>query len=96
MGFLQDKVRAKAVDIKALAAIHHAREVLVFGSVARGDEGPTSDVDFLVEFEPDASILDLVHLELELRSLLECDVDVVARGGLKPRDQHLLDEAVAL
>jgi len=93
---LRDKVWARAVDIKALVASHHAREVMVFGSVARGEDGPMSDIDFLVGFDADASILDLVHLELDLRAMLECDVDVIARGGLKPRDQHLLDEAVSL
>ena len=96
MSALQDKVRASAVAIKALAQTHHAREVMLFGSVARGEDGPGSDIDFLVEFEPEASILDLVHLENDLCALLECEVDVLARGGLKPRDQHLLDEAVAL
>ncbi len=96
MGVLRERVQALAADIKALALTHGAHDVQVFGSVSRGDDGPASDVDLLVDFGPDASILDLVHLELDLRALLGCNVDVVARGGLKPRDRHLLDEAVAL
>ncbi|MCX6461236.1 MAG: nucleotidyltransferase domain-containing protein [Actinobacteria bacterium] len=96
MGELRDRVRQKADEIKALAQTHHANDIMVFGSVARGDDRADSDIDFLVEFNPGASILDQVHLELELRTLLQCDVDVVPRGGLKHRDQHVLDEAVAL
>ncbi len=50
-------------DIVALAKQHHARAFSVFGSVARGDEHASSDIDFLVEFEPHRSLLDLIHLE---------------------------------
>ena len=96
MGELQDRVRQVADEIKALARAHRAHDIMIFGSVARGDDGANSDIDFLVEFDAGASILDQVHLELELRNLLQCDVDVVPRGGLKHRDQHILDEAVPL
>ncbi|MFM8352695.1 MAG: nucleotidyltransferase family protein, partial [Actinomycetales bacterium] len=63
---------------------------------ARGEDHSGSDVDFLVEFGPEASIIDQVHLEADLRALLNCKVDVVPVGGLKPRDSHVLAEAVAL
>ena len=66
----------------------------VFGSVARGDDGPGSDIDFLVEFEQGATLLDLMAIQDELGELLGCDVDVVSAGGLKERDEHIRREAV--
>ncbi len=96
MGEIRNRVMAQAEDIKALLARRHALDIKVFGSVARSEDREDSDVDFLVEFSPGASILDQVHLELDLRALLDCDVDVVAIGGLKSRDEHLLAEAVSL
>lgn len=68
----------------------------VFGSVARGEERPESDIDFLVEFEPGSSLFDLMDLEAELAALLGVSVDVVSVGGLKDRDRHIRDEAVAV
>lgn len=68
----------------------------MFGSVARGEEQPTSDIDFLVECEVGASLFDLMHLQDELSALLECPVDVVSEGGLKPRDLQIRREAVPL
>lgn len=96
MGEIRDVVMAHSPEIKGLLARRHALSIKVFGSVARGEDHPGSDVDFLVEFGPGASILDQVHLEADLRALLDCDVDVVPVGGLKARDGHLLAEAVSL
>jgi predicted nucleotidyltransferase len=64
--------------------------------VARGEDGNDSDVDLLVDFEPGSSLFDLLHLQDELEQLLRCRVDVVSRGGLKPRDEHIRREAVPL
>ena len=68
----------------------------VFGSVARGNENESSDIDFLVEFEPGSTLFDLLHLGDELEHLLDVPVDVVSAGGLKDRDDHIRREAVAL
>jgi uncharacterized protein with HEPN domain len=65
----------------------------VFGSVARSEDLADSDVDFLVECAPGASILDQIHLENDLRELLGCSVDVIPIGALKPRDAHVIAEA---
>ena len=51
----------------------------VFGSVARGEDDEASDIDFLVEFEPDSSLFDLLHLKDDLEELLGCTVDVVSQ-----------------
>jgi predicted nucleotidyltransferase len=61
-----------------------ACNVRVFGSFARGDFGPGSDLDLLVAFEPDRSLLDHVGLIQELEERLERKVDVVAERGLSP------------
>ena len=82
--------------ITELVRAHRGREVSLFGSVARGDEGEASDIDLLVEFEPGSSLFDLLHLQDELEALLGCRVDVVSVGGLKERDQHIRREAVPL
>jgi uncharacterized protein len=84
-------------EILALAARHGATNVRVFGSVARGETDAASDVDFLVDFEPGRSLLDLASLLIDLEDLLGHPVDVVTEPGLKARiRQRVLAEAVAV
>ena len=78
-------LREKREVILRLAARHGARNVRVFGSVARGEADAQSDIDLLVEFEPDRSLLDHAALWLELQELLGCKVDVVSEAGVKAR-----------
>jgi len=56
---LEQLLSLKREDIMRAAQKHGARNVRVFGSVARGDDGPDSDVDFLVDMEPGRSLLDM-------------------------------------
>ena len=93
---------SKVVDdrralILELAAKHGARNVRVFGSVSRGDAGPQSDVDILVDLEPGRSMMDLGGLLMDLQDLLGRKVDVVTEKGLHwyIRDK-VLKEAVRL
>lgn len=69
--------------ILQLAGKYGARNVRVFGSVARGENTGTSDVDFLVEFENGRSLFDLIRLRLDLRDLLGAEVDLVTPGNLR-------------
>jgi uncharacterized protein len=69
-------------EILRLAASHGARNVRVFGSVARGETGPESDVDFLVDLDPDRTLLDLGGLLMDLQDLLGRKVDMVTEKGL--------------
>jgi predicted nucleotidyltransferase len=63
--------------------------------VARGDADAVSDIDFLVEMEPERSLLDLGGLQVELETVLGCHVDVVTEKGLKTRIRgRVLAEAV--
>ena len=55
----------------------------LFGSVARGDESETSDVDLLVDLADGVSLLELIGLERELSELLGCEVDVVPERNVK-------------
>lgn len=92
-----DALRAKREEILRLARQWGARDVRVFGSVARGDAGPSSDVDFLVEFEAGRSLLDHGGLLMDLQELLGCEVDVVSEGGMRSRFRdRVLKEAVPL
>lgn len=88
-------VKSKREEILRVAAQHGARNVRLFGSVARGEADEASDVDFLVEMEPGRSLLDLGGLQVEFESLLGRRVDVVTVHGLKARIRNsVLTEAV--
>ena len=90
-------LRLRRDKITGCAASHGARNVRVFGSVARGDASSASDLDLLVEMEPGRSLLDLVALWQALGDLLGGEVDVLSEHGLSPhlRDR-ILSEAVPL
>ena len=92
-----DLVREHRDEILRIAARHGAGNVRVFGSVARGDAGPDSDLDLLVTMEAGRSLLDLVAFGQDLEDALDRHVDVVTDGGLSPylRDR-ILAEAVPL
>jgi uncharacterized protein len=84
-------------EILQAAACHGARNVRVFGSVARGEADERSDVDFLVEMASGRSLLDLGGLLMDLQDLLGRRVDVVTEKGLKDRIRdRVLREAVPL
>jgi len=77
-----EELELKRKDILLLAKRYGAVKVRVFGSVARGEAGPSSDVDFLVEMEPGRSLFDLGGLLVELEDLLHCKVDILTEKSL--------------
>ena len=90
-------LKAKRAEILKIAAKHGAHHVRVIGSVARGEAGEQSDVDFLVDMEPGRSIFDLGGLLMDLREVLGRNVDVATERGLKSRIRaRVLREAVNL
>ena len=90
-------LRAKRSDILRVADRWGARNVRVFGSVARGDTSHPGDVDFLVDFAPDRSLLDHGGFLNDLEILLGVPVDVVSERGLRPRfRERVLQEAQRL
>ena len=77
-------------EILRLAAKRGAKNVRVFGSVARGSNDEKSDVDFLVDMEPGRSLFDLIGLLLDLEATLHTPVDVVTENGLRDRVRELV------
>ena len=64
---------------------HHIKRAGIFGSVAKGNSNPESDIDILVELEEDISLLEFVGIKLELEDLLRRKVDLVEYQAIKPR-----------
>jgi len=93
---LRALVEAHRAEIRAIVARNRGRSVAIFGSVARGDESPDSDIDLLVDFAPGASLFDLARIELDVEALLGRPVDVVSVGGLRPEDDDVRRDAVRL
>jgi len=92
-----DVLKIKRTDILRLAALHGARHVRVFGSIARGEAGPASDIDLLVQMDSGRSLLDLIELTQELESVLQRKVDVLTDEGLSPYlKERIQAEAVPL
>lgn len=73
-------------------ARHHGRSVAIFGSVARGDEHPDGDIDFLVELEPGARPIEILSIGVDIEELLGVKVDVATPTSLR---EHLRDEVMA-
>jgi hypothetical protein len=97
LGPLRALVEARREEIVAIVSRHYGRSVLLFGSVARGDEHPGSDLDFLVELEPGARPFELLSMGVELEEALGVRVDVGTPSSLRDgvRDE-VLAEAIAL
>lgn len=79
-----EAVRSKRGRLLDLAAWHGARNVRVFGSVARGEADAASDLDLLVDLEPGRSLIDLGALLADLECELGVRVDVITEAGLRP------------
>ncbi len=83
--------------ILRLAERHGARNVRVFGSLARGEGTSASDLDLLVEMEPGRSLWDLIGFNQDLEDALGIDVDVLTDDGLSPYlHDDILQQAVPL
>lgn len=73
--------------LPALRQDFAVQSIYLFGSIARGDDHPDSDVDVLVDFVPDSrpTLFTLVGIRMRLQGLLDRDVDVATPNGIKPR-----------
>ena len=89
-------LQERLADVLSTVAQHKAGNVRVFGSVASGDDTYDSDVDLLVTFGDDATILDQSRIVIDLEILLGCDVDVVSDATLGRRAASILRDAVPL
>ena len=96
---MMDEIRAKRDEIYAIARRHKAEKLWVFGSCARREERPDSDVDILVKFDPSVGHKDYTAIEQGLSSRLGRTVDVVSTRILRssPRfANRVCREAVAI
>lgn len=91
-----DELRRRRAEILDVARKRKVHRIAVFGSVARGQARPGSDLDLLVDFQLGASLLDHVGLVQDLAELLGVGVEIVTRSALKPRDDRIRAEAVDL
>jgi predicted nucleotidyltransferase len=93
-----EQLRARRAELLAIAARRGAHYVRVFGSVARREARPSSDVDFLVDLEPQRTLFDLSELILDLEAALGRHVDVIEIGSQAPAEiaKRIRSEAVPL
>ncbi len=98
MGVPPNKFDLPLSEIARICQYYQIREMGLFGSVARGEADPTSDLDIFVEFEPGFHPgLGWFDLEEDLERLAGCHVDLSQKSLLKPRvRQSALREAVIL
>ena len=78
------QVRRKRRDLVAAAAVHEVTNLRVFGSVARGEDRPDSDVDLLVDLPPHMGLLGLGRVQADLEAILGTKIDLVPASNLKP------------
>lgn len=93
----QQELLNRREAILDIARRHGAHDVRVIGSVARGDAEEASDLDLVVRFDPDRTLLDHGELIMDLQDLLQVGVDVISEAGMRERFRnHVMKEATAL
>ncbi len=85
------ELRDQREQILRIATRHGAHDVRVFGSVAREEAEPASDVDILVRLESGRSLIDLIAVKQDLEDLLDRTVDVVTEASISP---HIRDQVI--
>ncbi|MBC7319893.1 nucleotidyltransferase family protein [bacterium] len=80
---------------KELKIKYGVKEIGIFGSYVRNEQGQSSDIDILVEFEKTPSLLEFINLENYLSDILGIKVDLVMKDSLKPNiGRHILEEVI--
>lgn len=84
-------------EILAISKKYGAKSIRIFGSVARGEDRPDSDLDIIVEMEKGASLLDIIAIKQDIEDILGRNVDVVTEASISPyiRDK-VIGEAISL
>jgi predicted nucleotidyltransferase/DNA-binding XRE family transcriptional regulator len=91
-GPIGHRLRRHRAAVLAVADKHGVSDVRVFGSVARGDDDKTSDLDLLVHLPDGAGLFALGRLKQDLEDLLRVSVDVIPDDGIKPRVRANIDK----
>ena len=88
------RLAGKRDEIMRVATTHGAEDVRIFGSVAKGTESPTSDVDILVTMRPGCGLMAIGRIKADLEDLLGCRVDISTEQSLRSDiRQHVLQTA---
>ncbi|MGM7670509.1 helix-turn-helix domain-containing protein [Microbacterium sp. A93] len=96
-GHVRTRVLARANELRAALEPLGAEIIRLFGSVARGDDTESSDVDLLVDVSPTVGMFDLLRMQREAEALLGRRVDLIPRSGLKPDIARIIErEAITL
>jgi predicted nucleotidyltransferase len=91
----RDEVRRRLSERRAELATLGVRSLEIFGSVARGESGPDSDVDLLVDFDRPVGLFHFFRVKGRLEQILGCPVDLVMREAVKPQlRDRILGEAI--
>ncbi len=94
---IEDVIAALRAAKPELEARFQVDQLAVFGSLVKGGDRPTSDLDILVSFRETPSLLRFIELENELTERLGVKVDLVMREALKPRiGERILSEIVPI
>jgi uncharacterized protein len=92
-----EQLRQKRTDILAIAEKYGATNLRIFGSVARGDDRPDSDIDILIDQERRWSLFDQIGMMQDLEDLLECKVDLATADALRARiKDRIFKDAIVL
>ncbi len=92
-----DQLRQKKNDILVIADRYGATNLRIFGSVARGDDRPDSDIDILIDQERRWSIFDHIGMMQDLEDLLGCKVDLTTADALRERFRdRIFKDAIVL
>lgn len=91
---LSEDVKEKIISVLVK---HGIKKISIFGSYVRNEATPSSDLDILVEFPEEISLLDHVGLEMELSEALGMKIDLLSQNGISPfMKNHILDEAIVI
>ncbi len=91
------ELRKYQLKITELAKQYHSHNIRVFGSVAKNENTENSDIDFLIDPDPEQDLFDVIRLRRALQELLNCDVDIVHSTALHHTiKQEVLASAVLL
>ena len=91
---LKEEIKEKIISILVK---HGIKRILVFGSHARNEATPKSDLDLIVDFPEGTSLLDHVGIEIELSEALNMKIDLLSRNGISPYiKDNVLKEAIVI